>query len=417
MIELAMDQIFLLIVMVFLLLSSGYCSGAEAALFSLPATRLKVYQSDPDTRKRLISGLLQHPRDLLVAVFTLNTLVNILLQNTAANFFGEMSSWTLKVGVPLVLTLIFGEILPKYIALQHNLSFAYLVAPSINFFMKVLKPIVSFAVSITTPLSRLMFFFLKREPEISTEEIQHILKTSKEFGVFNADEGDLIAGYLQLQEALVKEIMRPKEDIIFYNVSEPLTKLIYLFTDQKVSRVPVCDPDLDHVIGIISIKQFFLHNDQLSTSKEIIPYLLKPFYVPESMSARLLLRRFHEQRQHLALVVDEYGSISGLITYEDLIETVVGEIADLRDQPDLYTRSGKNEIIASGKLELTEFNEIFDSSLDSPSNMVTIGGWLTERLGEIPKSGTQYELDGFLFKILAATPNRVRRIYVRKLHK
>lgn len=410
-----MDQIFLLLLMFFLLFSSAYCSGAEAALFSLPATRLKVYQTDSDPRKRLLSNLLQHPRDLLVTVFTLNTLVNILLQNTAANLFGDMSSWVLKVGVPLILTLIFGEILPKYMALQHNLNFAYFVAPTINFFMKALKWVVDLAVSITTPLSRLMFFFLKREPEISSEEMQHILKTSKEFGVFNAEEGELIAGYLQLQEALVKEIMRPKEDIIFYNIHEPLTKLLYLFIDQKLSRIPVCDPNLDNVIGIISIKQFFLHNDNLTSPKDIVPHLLKPFYVPESMAAQLLLRRFHEQRQHLALVVDEYGSISGLITYEDLIETVVGEIADLRDQPDLYSRSGNNEIIASGKLELAEFNEIFGSQLESPSNMVTIGGWLTERLGEIPKNSTQYELDGFLFKILAATPNRIRRIYIRKL--
>ncbi len=412
-----MDLPQLILAMGILLLLSAYFSGSEAALFSLPATRIKVYQNDIDPRKRLIASLLLHPRDLLVTVFMLNTLVNILLQNAAANIFGDLSSWLLKVGVPLLLTLIFGEILPKYLALQHNTSFSYIIAPSITFFTKILKPIRQLAVAITTPLSRAMFFFLKPEPPVSREEIQHLLKTSKEVGVFDADEGELILGYLHLQEALVKELMRPREDILFYDIQQPLTKLTYLFIDQKCTRLPVCDQGLDKVLGIIDAKQFLLHRDSFTHPKELLRFLEKPFYVPEYIPARVLLRRFDEQRQRIALVVDEYGSTSGLITREDLIEVVVGEIADLRDERKLYSPAGNNEIIASGKLEISEFNELFDTNLDSPGGMVTIGGWVTERLGEIPKNGSRYELEGFLFQVLASTPSRVRRLYIRKLSK
>jgi putative hemolysin len=260
-----------------------------------------------------------------------------------------------------------------------------------------------------------MFFFLKKEPSISKEEIQHILRTSAEHGIFNADEGELVAGYLQLQDALVKEIMWPREDVLYYNITEPLSKLTYLFADQEVSRLPVCDPDLDNVLGIVSVKAYFLHRDQINSPKDIIKILSKPFFVPESTTAKLLMARFHEHHQMQALVVDEYGSVSGLITREDLNEIVIGEISDMRDQEKLYTKPGKNEIIASGTLELAEFNEIFNVDFQSPTGMVTLGGWLTERLGEIPKSGSKYELEDFLFQILAAGPNRVKRLYVRKL--
>jgi putative hemolysin len=409
-----MDATFFVIAIIVLTIGSGYFSGSEAALFSLPTTRLQIFRSDPDPRKRLIAQLLQRPQDLLVTIFMLNSLINILLQNAASSLFGSAASWALKVGVPLVLTLLFGEILPKYVGLQHNEAFSYVVAPVISTLQNWLKPIRQATIAITIPISRLMFFFLKKEPSISKEEIQHILRTSAEHGVFNADEGELVAGYLQMQDAIVKELMWSREDILYFNINEPLTKLTYLFVDQECSKLPVCDPDLDHILGMITVKQYFLHGENIHQPKDLIPILNKPFYVPETISAKLLMRRFHEHRQMVALVVDEYGSITGLISREDLNEVVIGEISDLRDQNMLYTKPGKNEIIASGTLELSEFNEIFGVDLQSPGNMVTLGGWLTERLGEIPKSGSKYELEGFLFQVLAATPNRVRRLYVRR---
>lgn len=400
---------------IFLTLCSAYFSGSEAALFSLPSTRLKVYQTDPNPRKRLIASLLSHPHDLLVTIFMLNTLVNILLQNVAANLFGDYASWVLKVGVPLVLTLVLGEILPKYIGLQTNISFSYRVAPTINFVQKLLKPIRQATIAITAPISRFMFFFLRKEESISKEELQHILKTSEEHGIFTAEEGELIEGYLELQDSLVKDWMRPREDILYYSLEEPLTKLLHLFVEEKCSRIPVCEHDLDHVIGLITVKQYFLHRDSITAPQDLVPILFKPLYVPESTPARVLLRRFYETHQHFALVVDEYGTISGLITHEDLFEVIVGEIEDQRDQVRLYTRAGENEIIASGKLELDTFNEIFKTELISPANMTTVGGWLTEQLEEIPKGGSSYELSGFLFQVLAATPSRIRRLYIRKL--
>lgn len=408
-------EILLIIIVLTLILLSGYFSASEAALFSLPATRLKSYQTDSDPRKRLIAKLVLQSRNLLVTIFMLNTLVNILLQNVISSLFGTTASWSLKVGVPLVLTLVFGEIIPKYIGLQNNATFSYYVAPVINFFQNLLKPVRQGVIAITEPISRILFFYLKKEPEISKDEIQHILKTSQEHGVFSAEEGELVSGYLQLQDASVRELMRPREEILYYSMNDALTKLTYLFVDQECSHLPVCLNELDQIVGIIDAKNFFLHRGKIFKAEDLKPLLRKPFYIPESTPARLLLKRFHEQRQRLALVVDEYGSISGLITLKDLVERVIGEIMDPRDQNKLYTKAGNNEIIASGKLELTEFNQIFNVNLKSQFNAITIAGWLMEKLGEIPKVGNKYVIEDFLFQVLASTPNRIQRLYIRKL--
>lgn len=397
-----------------LTLSSGYFSGSETALFSLSSTKVKMYATDANPRRSLIAKLLRKPRDLLVTVFMLNTLVNILLQNVSSGMFGDQAGWDLKVGVPLLLTLIFGEIIPKNIGLDRNIPVAYLVAPSINFFQKLLGPLRRLTVAITAPISRALFFFLRRDEEISQEELIHVLKTSQEHGVLVPDEAELVGGYLRLQDVTVKELMQPKEDILFYAMKEPLTQLVHLFTDEECSRIPVCQHSLDDLLGVMSAKQFFLNQERIQTPKDLKLFISKPLFAPESMPARKLLRRFDETGEVISLVVDEYGSIVGLVTKEDLAEVVIGEVSDLRDQKGLYTRSGRYEIIASGKMELNDFNELFDVDLKS-NTMLTIGGWLTEQMGDIPKPGSKFETDQFLFQVLAATPTRLRRLYIRKL--
>lgn len=412
-----LEIVILTLILILLTFGSAYFSGSETALFSLSPMRIKTYRTDPNPRRRLIFALLQQPRDLLVTVFMLNTLVNILIQNISSRMFGVQAGWDLKVGVPLLITLFLGEIIPKTICMQNNVAISDHVIPSINFFHRLLASVRKVTVAVTHPISRLLFFYLEKEKSISKEELQHVLETSEKHGVLHTDEAVLVRGYLKLQEATVKEMMTPKEDILFYEINEPLTKLIHLLVDQECSRLPVCRESIDHVLGIIEGKQFFLYGDKFSAGKDVRKILKKPFYVPETTHVRVLMRQFNESDQVIALVVDEYGSISGLVTREDIAEIVIGEISDRRDQKPLYTVAGKREIIASGKLELAEFNRLFNVTLTSCSNMVTIGGWLIEQLGEIPKGGTTYESHHFLFQVLAADPNRIRRLYMRKLKK
>lgn len=405
----------LIILLIIFTLGSGFFSLSQIALFSLSSTELKLYKQNSDKRKQLIANVLSRPRDLLVTLLFCDIGTNILIQNTSAGLFGAYSTWLLKVGVPLLITLLIGEIIPKTLALSYNKAISTHVVRSVALLEKILGPLLKFMTYITSHISHVLFFFLKKEKEISKEELRHVLKSSESSGILSLEETKLIEGYLSLTDYTVKERMHPRQEILFYDIHEPISKLIYLFIDKECTRVPVCDGDLQNMLGIIGAKVFFLHRKHIKYGQDLVPHLMKPYYVPETISARTLLNHFFHQEMMMGIVVDEYGSISGVITQEDLYEVVVGEIADRRDEKTRYTPAGSNIIITSGKFELSEFENLFGIGLPTENNMVTLGGWLTEQLGDIPKSGTKYMWDGFLFQILAADPNRVRRIYIRRV--
>ena len=402
------------ILLVFLIFLSGYFSAAETAFFSLSPLTLKAYRASSNSRLNLIARLMERPRQILVTLMILHIFANILVQNVVSNIFFSFSDWTLKVGLPLALTLVFGDVIPKSVAMPYNAKISYWIAPVIAQVTRWLGPIQEGITKATSHVTRFLFFFLREEKEISVDELRHVLKTSQESGVLLREEADLVDGMLDLQQTLVKERMRPREEILFYDIKEPLSALKRLFIDLEITRVPICDGNLENVLGILSTRLYFFHQHEIELPTDLLPILKKPHYVPETMKSWTLLQSLREKGESLALVVDEYGSLSGLITQEDLIEAIVGEISDRRDVKSLYTRSGPDVIIASGKLELGEFEGIFGKPLKSKENAVTLGGWLIEQLGDIPAAGTKYATDDFLFYVLAADPNRIRRIYVRR---
>ncbi len=388
-------------------------SASETAFFSLSSFTIKSYKNAKDKKKKLISKVLTNPRELLVTILMLNIFCNILVQNTVSNIFGSFSSWLIKVGVPLALTLFVGEVIPKSLALPNNTTISKLFVRFIYFMEIILSPLRKPLTKLTSYISRFIFFFLKKERPLSTDELEHIVNTSKEKGILTSDEAELVSGYLDLKEAVVKERMRPRDEILFYDIEDNIETLIDLFVEKECSRVPVCNRDLDKLLGIISSQKFFLHQDKIVDSSSLEKYVKKPYFVFESTKAWNLLCQLRIKDESIAMVVDEYGSISGLITQEDLIESIVGEIEDERDVKDLYTHAGKDAIIASGKLTLEEFEDIFNYELPSHSKVVTLGGWLIEKLGDIPQAGTRYVYKNYLFYVLATEPNKVKRIYVR----
>ncbi|MCB1116335.1 MAG: HlyC/CorC family transporter [Chlamydiia bacterium] len=406
---------FFLVILALLIFTSGFFSASETALFSLSSMKVRAFAHGSDKRGHLIARLLSEPRKLLVTILMVNVCVNILVQNVVSSIFGTFSSWALTVGVPLGLTLIFGEVIPKSIAYPKNTFIAYYAAPILRGIEWILKPLRDAITFVTTGISKFFFFYLRKENEIGIEELKLALRTSQEKGAVTTEEAKLVRGYLNLEEDLLKELAAPRNEILYYDINEPLSKLIGYFVDKECTRIPVCNGDLENVLGIMTGGSFFLHRDHFQSPHDIIPFLRKPHFVPESMVSRSLLHFFYEHEETIAIVVDEYGSISGLITLEDLVEAVIGQIADRRDEVSHYTRPSDDIVIASGKLELIEFEEIFDYHLESPNNMATIGGWITEILGDIPKSGTKIERHGFLFHVLSSDVNRVNRVYIRRL--
>ncbi len=411
-------MISILVTILFLLiLGSAFFSSSETALFSLSPMQVQKFKKSSDIRQKRAATLLKSPRDLLITLIMINVVLNILVQNIVSNIFGTLSGWLLNVGVPLCLTLTFGEFIPKSIGISNNIRIAPKVALPLRVIQHGVLPIRIAFIRLTSTISRLLFFFLKDEEEISTDEMQHALRASKKQGVLDEDEAELMRGYLQLQESNAKGFLRPREEVLFFEVSESIDRLIHLFVDQECTRIPVCEGDTDHIVGIISSGQFFLYRESIKTAEDLTPLLKKPFFIPESMSAQTLLEQMHEKRESIAIVVDEYGAFSGLISLEDLVEAVVGEIFDRRDEMSRFTRCGEDVVIASGKLELLELEALFDISIDSKHNMVTVGGFLTEKMGEIPKNGSKYIYKSLFFHVLSSDLKRVRRVYIRRQKK
>jgi len=406
---------FLILVLILLTLGSGFFSASETALFSLSPMQVQGFSKAKSRKKNLVAKLLASPRDLLITIIMLNVILNIFIQNVVSNIFGEFSNWWVNVGVPLALTLTFGEFIPKSIGMANNRRLAPFVSRFLWTTQLVLLPIRKALIRMTSFISKFLFFFLKEEKEISVDELQHVLRTSRATGVLAEDEAHLMRGYLKLQESTVKGFLRPREEVLYFEMEEPISKLVHLFVDQECTRIPVCEKGVDNVIGIMTSGQFFLHSASLKESKDILPLLKKPFFVPESTTAQLVLEQMYEKKEALAIVVDEYGAFAGLVSLEDLVEAVVGEIFDRRDEKERYTRSGEDVIIASGKLELMELENIFDISFKSENHMITVGGWLTEQLGDIPKSGYKYPWKNLLFHVLSSDAKRVRRVYIRRV--
>ena len=404
----------LIIVLIFLILGSALFSSSETALFSLSSMQQQGFRKSADLRKRLAAKLLDSPRDLLISLIMLNVILNIFVQNVVSNIFGDFSGWWLNVGVPLGLTLTFGEFIPKSIGIANNVRYAPRVSPFLWRVNRILLPFRIILIRVTSFVSKILFFFLQEEKEISTDELQHALRTSKARGVLAEDEAELMRGYLNLQNSTAKGFLRPREEVLLFDITEPLSKLIHLFVDQECTRIPVCEGEIDNIIGVISGGQFFLQRDSLEESRDILPLLKKPFFVPESTPSQSLLDQMYEKQETLAIVVDEYGAFSGILALEDLVEAVVGEIFDRRDEKSRYTRSGDDVIIASGKLEIMELESIFDIGLKSENNMVTVSGWLIEQTGDIPKSGYKHTYKNLLFHVLSSDEKRIRRIYIRR---
>lgn len=397
-----------------ILYASAWISSAETAFFSLPSHQVNAFRKSKDASKQMISDLLAHPRDLLVTVFMVNTFTNILLQNIASDMFGERSGWLLKVGVPLVVTLILGEIIPKQIGLKYNVSIAIKNAKTLATLQKALSFLRRTVIAVAAPVSKIMFFYLKRESPIKREEIEYLLETSEKSGILQEDEASLLAGYINLQDKDVKELMSPKEDVLYYSLQDPLEKLIRCFTLKNASKITVCESSLENILGMLTALDYFYQRKRINKPADIITYLKPPLYVPETIDPFTLFKMMEDKQENLALVVNEYGNVSGQITKEDLFEVVVGPIADAKEPP-LFIKAGENEVIASGKWELAEFNDYFDANLESNNHMVTLGGWLTEKLQEIPKIGGKHKLEGFYFHILEATPSRINRVFIKRV--
>ncbi len=404
----------LIIAIIILTALSGFFSCSEVAFFSLPASKVRGFRSNHDPKKRLVARILTRSKSLLVTIFMYNTIVNVLLQNTSSELFASSTSgWLLKVGFPLVLVLFVGELVPKYLGLIYNERLALRFAPSIEWFEWIITPLRVCVTRIAYVLSRVFFFFLKAEPPLSKEELAHILQSSEGKGILNKDELNLIYGVLNLEDKQIKELMWPRNEMPVYGIDEPLSKLNYLFSEEMLLEVAVFEMPQDKMLGVIRARDFFIKRNSIQHAQDLIKILRKPFYVPETTSAKAVLQQLHLDPTNTAWIVDEYGTTCGMITEEDLLGEIVGTAPKSSSEKPEFERISKTTIVASGTMPLDDVRKLFNVALDSKYHMATIGGFITERLGTIPQAGATFEEDHLFMRVLSSDPTRIRKVYLQ----
>ena len=401
-------------VFITLLIFSAFFSGSETAFLSIDKIRLKQIESINSRSAKRVVKLLAEPYKLLITILIGNTLVNIAASAILADIFyrhmGEKGIG-LSIAVMTLIILIFGEVTPKNFALRKREGFSY----KASLFLKVLEfifaPLRIVVTAISYSIANAMG--VKPDPEnpkITEEEIRSIFSISKTKGVVKEKEKDMIDNILEIKDSNAADIMSPRIDIEALDLTKDKDIIIDEIKDSKRSRYPVYVHSLDNIVGVIHSKDFLL-----DTSIALKDLIRKPVFAPESMMVDDLLHEMQKSHTHMAVVTDEYGVTSGIVTIEDIVEEIVGEIRDEFDfEVPKIRKIDKKTYEVNGQTHINEVNE--EIGLDIQTEEVdTIGGYVISVIGKMPSAGDQIEIEGYTLKVNDVSNNRITSLTIEKV--
>ena len=419
-----MDPSFFLYFSVFvvLLILSAFFSGSETAFFSLTKSTIDKLSRSKSPARRQISILLKDPKKLLISIIIGNTISNTAIATVAALLTTRFSIQygldrllilMLNVLVVTLVILVFSEIMPKVSAVKNAKNTALRLVYPLTFFHYLFLPLSAFFSMFTQFLSSLLG--LEKDKHIlSDQELRTLVDVGEERGALEKDEKEMIHSILEMSDTITREIMVPRTDMEALEKSASLKDVLNLVKDKLHSRVPVYDESIDNIAGILFLKDllpFIKMKDQASfdLGKLVHP----PYYVPEQKKINELLREFQKERIHMAIVVDEYGGTSGLVTLEDVIEEIVGEIQDEYDEEaSLFEKIDTNTFIVDAAMQIDELNEELDLGLPEEEGVDTVAGFLLGRFGSVPKFDDKLEFNGYEFTITKATKKRIEKVKI-----
>lgn len=405
------DQWLHLIGLGILFLFSAFFSGSETALMSMDRLRVK-YLADKDHKgARKLDSLLDAPETLLSTILVGNNLVNIAVSVFATTllidiFGGQGELLTILILTPLLL--VFAEVCPKTYAARYPEKLSFRVLYPIRFAMWLLTPVNWVVTSIVGLLTRLLQGEDAR-PLISEDEIRTMIKFGESAGVVAKNKRRMLHGVFDLSEIRVRDVMVPRTEVVGIEVGTPLNELIRIGSEVRHSRFPVYEGELDRIVGVIHIKEilgFVGQPEDFSLSR----VARAPYFVPEAKPVEALLQAFLRKQVHLAVVVDEYGGVEGIVTLEDIVEEIVGEIQDEYDDEDALVRpleSGR--FLVDGSAPLRDINRRFGLEL-SEEHVNTLAGYVLHALERIPQEGDQCEADGVRFIVRRMEDHRIEEI-------
>lgn len=408
-----------LVFLLFLLALSAYFSGAETALFSLRSPQLARLRQRSTHSARAVLSLLQRPRSVLATVLIGNTLVNVVVSVVAAGlfvaWFGSDSGALLATLVMTLVLLVFGEIVPKTAAVGRPLGLARWIAPPLVPIQRMMRPWSGSAVALTDTLARALERHVPPRDEALTEkEIKTLVTMGWEQGVVGVREKEFIHNVFQLNDRRVENIVTSRTRVFALDVDSEVSEVRDAVALAGYSRVPVYETSSDNLVGYVVV------NDLLWGRDEPDPRRLRDVrrdlhFYPGAMRVGQLLVDMRRRGEEIAGVVDEHGGLDGIVSLEDALEEVVGEIFDLHDaERTRYTPLAGGEVLVGAQMEIDIFNQILGTDLQD-AEMETIGGFVMHRLGRIPEQGEILEVGNLRFHVEHALPNRILKLRVGRM--
>lgn len=405
------DQLLHLLGLGVLLFLSAFFSGSETALLSLDRLRVKYLVQKKRRGAERLEALLNQPDRLLGAILVGNNLVNIAASVFATTLlvqlYGERGELlTILLLTPLLL--IFSEISPKSYAAQYPEKVSFLVLRPILLLMWLFSPVVWLVTGMARLLTRLFRGEVER-PIISEDEIRSIISVGEEAGVVAKEKRRMLHGVFELAQIQVRDVMIPRTEVVGLEVGASYEQVLRLAQAAHHSRFPVYEGSLDNVVGIIHSKDILNFVDQ-PEGFSLRELARPPYFVPESKRIETLLQSFRKKKVHLAVVVDEYGGVEGIVTLEDIFEEIVGEIQDEYDvEEELIRELSPGRLLIDGSISLRVINKRFRLALaEEYSN--TLAGFLLRALGQIPHEGDECEADGVQFIVRKVVNHRIEEI-------
>ena len=412
------SQVWQIIILIILLILSGFFSMSETALMALSKIRIRHMVEDGVKGAKLVEKLTEDPNKLLGAILIGNNIVNILASSLATTLFVSLvgpSGVGIATAVMTVLVLIFGEITPKSIAKQKSEEVSLKVSKPINIIVKVLKPFVGIFTFISGAFIRMLGGDPKAtEPFITEEELKTMVGVSEEEGVLEGVEKEMIFNVFDFADSQAKDVMVPRVHVTFADVNCTYEELIDIFREDKFTRLPIYEDTTDNVIGTINMKDLLLYDYGNTKEFHIRDIMREAYFTYEYKNISELLVEMRQTSFNIAIVLDEYGETSGLITLEDILEEIVGEIHDEYDEneEDFVHKISDKEYLVEGSVNLDDFNDRLELNLES-EEYDSLGGFIIEHLDRLPELGDSVTTsDGIRLVVESLDKNRIEKVHV-----
>lgn len=420
-----------LLFLVFLTFVNAFFAGAEMAVVSVNKNKIRRLAENGNKKAILIQKLMEDSTKFLSTIQVVITFANFFSSASAASGISKiLGGWMSKFNIPFsetialvivtlllsFVTLVLGELVPKRIALQKAEAFSLWTVKPIYIISKVMAPFIKLLSLSTNFILRLVGMKTENiEERVSEEEIKALLESGSEQGVFNEIEKEMITSIFSFDDKIAKDVMVPRKAVYAIDIEEPLEDYVDELLSSRHSKIPVYKEDIDNIIGVLHMKDFILAaKENTFTGVKIEDIMQEPYFVPESKNTDELFRDLQTKKNHMAILIDEYGGFSGIVTVEDLVEEVMGEINNgYEEEEPEFVQVDEKTYVVDGQMLVDDLNDKLHLKLET-ENYDTMSGYMVEHLGYIPKDGTHPELkvDGVVLRVDQMEQKAIKKIKI-----